>query len=149
MQNIVIYPQSFATLSDSELEEVTPSHIASPRCSRILAPTTPAVYASLIRMMLRYPRFNGTMYELESDLSELIGYHLLKMHHGYIDADDDDEWEKWEVDRRISEAVHLVRSWSVDNVWREGEEWIGDALSEIVRTGAIEHLPCKNPSSVE
>lgn len=142
MQNIVIYPQSFSTLYESELEEVTPNHITSPRCSAILAPTPPAVYASLIRMMLRYTRFNGTMYELQSDLSELIGYHLLKMENGYIDVDDDGEWEKWQVERRISDAVHLVRSWGVDSVWREGEDWIGDALAEIVRTGAIENLPC-------
>jgi len=82
------------------------------------------------------------MYELQSDLSELIGYHLLKMENGYIDVDDDGEWEKWQVERRISDAVHLVRSWGVDSVWREGEDWIGDALAEIVRTGAIENLPC-------
>ncbi|KAF9068492.1 hypothetical protein BDP27DRAFT_1421850 [Rhodocollybia butyracea] len=77
LQYIVIYPQSFATISDAELEETTPSHILSPCCSKVFVPTVPAIYASIMRMMLNYPQHSPTMYQLQSDLSELIGYHLL------------------------------------------------------------------------
>lgn len=143
VQHFVIYPQSFATLFDSELETMKPSHTTSSRCSTVLVPTAPAVYASLLRMMLRYDQFDPTMPELHSQLSELIGYHLLGLLDGHVDGDDDDEWERWNVDGRIVDAVHRVRSWGVDQVWRDGEEWIGDALAEVVRTGHIEHLPHK------
>jgi hypothetical protein len=97
-------------------------------------------------MILQYDRFHPTMYELRSQLSELIGYHLLGLSDGYMDGDDDEEWERWDVDRRISDAVHLVRSWGVDQVWRDGEEWMGNALAEVVRTGKIENLPHKPTS---
>ncbi|KAJ7755662.1 hypothetical protein DFH07DRAFT_940796 [Mycena maculata] len=63
------------------------------------------------------------MYELQSQLSD-IGYHLLGLSDGYID----DEWERWEVDRRKDDALYLIRLWGVDEVWRDAEEWVGDAL---------------------
>ncbi|KAJ6551536.1 hypothetical protein B0H19DRAFT_1158068 [Mycena capillaripes] len=78
------------------------------------------------------------MYELLSQLSELIGYHLLGLSNGYIDSEDE---ERWNVSGRMSDAAHLVKSWDVDQVWRDGEEWMGDALAEVVRTGRIEDLP--------
>lgn len=142
-QHLVIYPQSFTTLSDDELIATAPSHIESSRCSMVLIPSTPALYASLIRMMLRYTCFNRTLLALHTDVSELITYHLLESSDGFVDIDDDDEWESKEYDRRISDAWYLVRSWGVDQVWRGGEEWIGDALAEIVKTGQIQSLPCK------
>ncbi|KDQ11381.1 hypothetical protein BOTBODRAFT_46501 [Botryobasidium botryosum FD-172 SS1] len=137
IQHVIIYPQSFTTLTDDELITTTPNHISSPLCSTILIPPPPVVFASLVRMMLRYTRFDPTLLALQSDLSELITYHLLGLADGYVDLEDDDEWESKDVDNRIETAVHLIRSWSVDCIWREGEEWIGDALAEVVRTGMI------------
>ncbi|KAJ7180718.1 hypothetical protein C8R46DRAFT_985746 [Mycena filopes] len=141
VQHLIIYPQSFAALADCELETKPPSHTTSSRCSAVLVPTASAVYASILRLMLRYNESHPTMYELRSQVSELIGYHLLGMSDGYIQ--DDEEWERRNVDGRISDAVHLVRSWGVDQVWRDGEEWMGDALAEVIRTGHIENLPHK------
>ncbi|KDQ07485.1 hypothetical protein BOTBODRAFT_139998 [Botryobasidium botryosum FD-172 SS1] len=147
IQHVVIYPQSFTTLADGELLTTTTNYISTPLCPTILIPPPPAVFASLIRMMLRYTRFDPTLLALQSDVSELITYHLLGLADGYVDLEDDDEWERKDVDSRIATAVHLVRSWSMDRVWREGEEWIGDALAEVVRTGMVENLPCKLSSS--
>ncbi|KAJ7742891.1 hypothetical protein B0H16DRAFT_1019430 [Mycena metata] len=145
VQHLVIYPQSFATLADSEFEMRPPSHLLSPGCAPVLVPTAPAVYASILRMMLQYDKFHATMRILQSQLSELIGYHLLGLSGGFIDVDDDEEWERWDVNRRISDAVYLVRSSGVDEVWRDGEEWMGDALAEVVKTGHTEHLPHRLP----
>ncbi|KAJ7162031.1 hypothetical protein C8R46DRAFT_1103279 [Mycena filopes] len=136
VQHVVIYPQSFAAFADSELEKGRPNHIALSRCSTVFVPTAPAVYASILRMMLQYNSANP----LRTHWA-----HLLGLSGGYIDADDDEVWERWDVDRRISDAVHLVRSWGVDQVWRDGEEWMGDALAEVVKTGHIASLPHKPP----
>ncbi|KAJ7222315.1 hypothetical protein GGX14DRAFT_176097 [Mycena pura] len=140
VQHLMLYPQSFATLVDAELEEHPPSHVRLPCSAPVLVPTAPAVYASILRMMLQYDRFDPVVVELSSQLSELIGYHLLGLKDGYIEEED---WERWEVDRRIEDAVHVVRAWGMDQVWRDGEQWMGDALAEMVKTGGIEHLPTK------
>jgi hypothetical protein len=77
-----------------------------------------------------------------SDLSELIGYDLLRLDDGYVDPNDDVEWEVQGVDERLVQAAVRVREWG--DVWRRGEEWIGDALSAVVAgTGCIQHLPHK------
>jgi hypothetical protein len=136
LQYLIIYPQSFATISDDELEELQPNHILSSRCKSVLVPTQPAIYAGIMRMMLRYPRFCSSMYTLRSDLSELIGYHMWRFHDGHVDPDEEDEWS-------ADDAACIVRSWNLDRVWREGEEWMGDILVEVVRTFRMDHLPCK------
>lgn len=93
--------------------------------------------------MRHYPRFCGTRYILQSDLSELIGYHLLGL-EGYVDPFDDEKWVSLEMDRRLADAVLWVRTWGADGLWREDEEWIGEALAAVVgRTAKIEDLPCK------
>lgn len=143
VQHLTLYPLSFSTLSLSEMEEKPPYHITPSMCHSILVPSPPAVYASILRMMLQYPRFCGTMYTLQSDLSELIGYDFLGL-EGYVDPFDDEKWASLEIDRRLADAVHRVRTWGVDGRWREDEEWIGDALAAIVSgTAKIEDLPCK------
>ncbi|KAL4250063.1 hypothetical protein ABKN59_004914 [Abortiporus biennis] len=144
-QQIILYPLSYTSLQHAELIKSIPSHITNSRCSSILIPRPSAVYASLIRMMLRYPQYCSTRTVLESDISELVGYHLLSMDDGYADPEDDEEWEELEVDNRSSEALQLVRQWSVDEEWREGEEWIGDALAAILNgTGDIGCLPFRS-----
>ncbi|KAJ7221700.1 hypothetical protein GGX14DRAFT_430698 [Mycena pura] len=145
-QHIGIYPRSFAAFADSELEEKPPMHKEFSRCSPILVPTPPAVYASILRLMLRYRKGQAEMFELRSDLSELIGYHLYRLEDGYIDAYNDEVWEGMNMDQRVSDAIQLVRSWSADGLWRTGEEWMGDALAEYVRTGDDKYLRHKPAS---
>lgn len=145
VQHMVLYPISFSTLSRTELEEKKPYHIDPSLCLFILVPSEPSVYASILRMMLRYPRYGSTRTILASDLSELIGYHLMDLQGGFVDPYDDAQWEILEVDRRIRDAIATVRRWNEDSVWREGEEWIGDALVKVVSgAGKIEDLPCKS-----
>ncbi len=89
-----------------------------------------------------YGSFDATTKVLRSDLSELIGYDLLRLDDGYVDPNDDVEWEVKGVDERLVQAAVRVREWG--DVWRRGEEWIGDALGAVVEgTGCIEHLPHK------
>lgn len=78
-------------------------------------------------------------------MSELIGYHLLGLENGYVDPDDDESWDGLEISRRISDAVLTVRQW--DREWRQGEEWIGDALAGVIDASGgndIEYLPYKS-----
>lgn len=93
-------------------------------------------------MMLRYPRRNPTRGTLETDLSELIGYHLYHLAGGYVDIDDEEKCEELGVDMRIDDAVQTVESWGWDRQWREGEEWMGDALASVVKGSAdLDCLP--------
>ena len=139
----MLYPLSFASLIRSEL--ICAPHITSlpsPRCETILHPSPPAVFASILRMMLRYPRHCPTRRTLEADLSELIGYHLYRLEDGYVDVDDEELCEALEVDRRIADAVQIVKAWGWECRWREGEEWMGDALARVVQGSAeIDWLP--------
>ncbi|KAF8530443.1 hypothetical protein BU17DRAFT_36210 [Hysterangium stoloniferum] len=141
VQYMVLYPLSFSSLSLSELEKEPPMHLySSIRCPSIYVPSRPAVYASIIRLMTKYPPTCGTMTALRSDLSELIGYDLLQLEDGYIDSDDD---EAQNVSDRLVQASLIVEAWGT-GVWRKGEEWIGDALNAaVVGVGDIEHFPCK------
>ena len=86
VQHLALYPQSFSTLDDSELEEKLPSHhsTTSSLCKSIRVPSRPAVYASIIRLLLGYPEHCPTTTVLRSDLSELqvIGYDLLELEDG-------------------------------------------------------------------
>jgi hypothetical protein len=100
------------------MEEKPPFHITPSECHTILVPP-PAVYASILRMMLQYSRSSGTMGILKSDLSELIGYHLYGL-DGFVDTFDEELCASFEVDRRVADAVHRVRTWGVDGLWSEG-----------------------------
>jgi hypothetical protein len=46
-----------------------------------------------------------------SDLSELIGYNLYDLQDGFINLCDDKLWDELEVDRRIDDAVQIVKGW--------------------------------------
>ena len=148
VQHFVLYPLSFSSLAWSEVTKQAPYHIRpSVRCPNIFVPRPSAIYASLIRIMLNYPRYCSTRTNLESDLSELIGYHFLGLENGYVDSDDDALWEGLEIEQRITDAVLLVRQWSWDREWREDEEWIGDVLAAVVNGSGgndIENLPYKS-----
>ncbi|KAF8530433.1 hypothetical protein BU17DRAFT_36186 [Hysterangium stoloniferum] len=142
VQYMVLYPLSFSSLSLSELEKEPPMHLySSIRCPSIYVPSRPAVYASIIRLMAKYPLACGTRTVLQSDLAGLIGYDLLQLEDGCIDSDDD---ETQEVSDRLVQASLIVEAWGTGGVWRKGEEWIGDALNAVVVcVGRIEHFPCK------
>ncbi|GBE90121.1 hypothetical protein SCP_1801450 [Sparassis crispa] len=133
-QHLVLYPSSFASYIPSELSPA-PSLIplASPLCKSILVPRQSAVYASILRMMQRYPRWSSTRSTLETHLSELIGYNLYDLQDGYVDVDDEESCQALEVDRRVEDAVEIVRGWNHTGVWRVGEEWMGDALAAVVK----------------
>lgn len=130
---LALYPFSFTTFSFSELVETPLSLTSSPLCSSILVPTQHAVYGSLIRMMLRYPKYQ-TRTQLNSDLAQLILYNMYGSDGHFVDTSDeevcgaphDDE------DEGVADAIALVRRWNLEGYWREGEEWIGDALLAIV-----------------
>ena len=116
-----------------------PFHIQPTKCHDVLIPRPAAVYASLFRMMSKYPRYSRTRTSLESDLSELIGYHLLGLEDGYVSPEC---WKDMEVERRVTDAISTIRQWGWDNEWRDNEEWIGDALVAVVDGHSrIDELP--------
>jgi hypothetical protein len=141
----ILFPLSFSSFSAADLTSISSStYLSSQHHSTptILVPRPPAVYASILRMMLSYPRYCPTRTVLESDLSELIGYNLYDLQDGFIDLRDDELWEELEVDRRIDDAVQIVKGWGCSGEWREGEEWMGDALAAVVEgSGNIDFLP--------
>lgn len=92
--------------------------------------------------MSKYPLYSSTRNTLESDLSELIGYNLYDLQGGYVDVDDEELCEELHVDQRIRDATRTVQDWGCNNEWREGEEWIGDALIALVEgTADSDFLP--------
>ncbi|KAF4613878.1 hypothetical protein D9613_007534 [Agrocybe pediades] len=141
IQNIVIYPLSFTTLDPSEMTLEQPNHMQPSRCGPILVPRPSAVYASLVRMIVRCPQYSRIRTSLQSELSELIGYHLLRLEDGYVNPEDEETCEDVGIDRRIATAVSLVRQWSCEREWRKDEEWIGDALVVIIEGCDIGCLP--------
>ena len=146
VQHLALYPQSFSTLDDSELEEKLPSHhsTTSSLCKSIRVPSRPAIYASIIRLLLSYPAYCATTTVLRSDLSELIGYDLLGLEDGYLDPNGVQALVAVGLEQRLAAATKVVLQWGTNGVWRPGEEWIGDVLGAVVAgAGCIEYLPCK------
>ena len=66
-------------------------------------------------------------------MSELISYHLYDLQDGYVNIDNKELCETLEVDRRVADAVQIVKSWGWDFKWREGEDWMGDAQAFVVK----------------
>ncbi|KAI0349715.1 hypothetical protein OH77DRAFT_1414481, partial [Trametes cingulata] len=146
-QHLVLYPASIAAFSPSDLEpqpRCLPGAVSLPDAvsETILVPKEPAVYASILRMMRSYPRYDPTRITLESDLSELIGYNLYGLEGGYLDVDDEDLCEELEVDRRIEDAVHKVEMWRMTNQLGDDEGWIADDLADVVSgRQTVEDIP--------
>lgn len=140
VQFLHLFPASFASFAPSELY-ATPNHI-SPSLL-ILVPRAPAIYSSLMRIMSRYPRNWRARTTLAAQLELLINYHLLGYHleDGYVDMEDEELCKELNVDRRVTDAIALVHAWSCDEEWREGEEWMGDALIALLGKGDIKFLP--------
>ncbi|KAJ2928188.1 hypothetical protein H1R20_g8904, partial [Candolleomyces eurysporus] len=147
LQCLVLYPASFVSLNPEELDTTPSIHLLpSPSTTKILVPRPSAVYAWLLRTMLKYPRSCAVRTILASDLSELVDYHLLRVVEGYVNPDENPErWKELNMKRRIADALELINQWTQNHEWREGEEWFGDALEAIVSgDGNIEYLPSSN-----
>jgi len=78
---------------------------------------------------------------LRSELSslvfyDLLGYDLTELKDFFVDGAD------LEGNERLEKAAWTIKSWGADCVWREGEEWIGDALGLFTGgEGKMESLP--------
>ncbi|KAK0449197.1 hypothetical protein EV421DRAFT_1780524 [Armillaria borealis] len=132
---ILLYPSSFCHFSPSELESVDQPLFGSDKLSVPLnVPTVSATYASLVRTAAVYKRSDPARKTLLSELAQLALYNLYDGDYGkgFEDEDEDEDDE-----REIQQAVAVVRGWT----WNAGEEWIGDALAEVVATSAYGNLP--------
>ena len=125
---LVVYPLSFSGFRPCEISEQSVQYSKLHRCSPILVPRPSAVYASHMRMMLRYPINSATWLTLQSDMAQLMLYHLM----GYTleTISDDDEEDEY---RRVDDGVQIVREWSARKEWGDGEEWMESALCGLVR----------------
>ncbi|THH15917.1 hypothetical protein EW146_g4641 [Bondarzewia mesenterica] len=143
VQYLILLPISFASYTSSELDLLPRiTSLPSPTSRTLLVPQSTTVYASILRAMAAYPRWSPTRQTLESNLSELIGYNLYDLQGGYVDIDDDDLCHLLEVDRRVKDAIQVVKGWGWAGKWRDGEEWMDDALVAVVAgTGEFEALP--------
>lgn len=110
------------TLDNSELDEKPPHHSTISVCKSILVPSRPALYASIIRLLLSYPKNCATTKVLRSNLSELIGYDLLELEDGYMDTNDDEAVVAIGLAQRLVDATQDALQWGTDGVWRPGEE---------------------------
>ncbi|KAG7443083.1 uncharacterized protein BT62DRAFT_935405 [Guyanagaster necrorhizus] len=125
---ILLYPSSFYPFRPSELESVNQPLFGLDFLSVPLnVPTTSATYASLVRTAAVYERNNDTRKTLLSELAQLALYNLYDGDYGKYSGDEDDDEES---EREIQQAVAVVH-----------EEWIGDALAEVVATAAYDTLP--------
>lgn len=121
-QHLVLYPLSFAAFRPCEISEQPAQYSNLRRCSRILVPRPSAVYASLMRMMLRYPTNSTTWSVLWVDVGQLVLYHLL----GYtLETISDEEDEN----RRIDGTVETIREWGMRKEWGRGRVDGGRAVS--------------------
>ena len=133
-QHLVLYPASFAAYSSADLSPAPRfTSLHHPLCRTLLIPSPAAVYVSILRMMKAYRHFDATRIVLQSDLSQLIDYHLYGLDCGYVDVDNEELCEALELDRRVDDAVHTVERWRVtDSALHEADEWIADTLVKIV-----------------
>lgn len=141
VQFLHLFPASFASFLPSELYPA-PNH--KPLSLPIFIPRAPALYSCLIRIMSRYPRNWRARGTLGAQLEMYIHYHLsgFRLEDGYVDVDDEELCKRLNVDGHVADAIALVRGWSCGGEWREGEEWMGDALVALLSgKGDIEFLP--------
>lgn len=116
--------------------------VVIPEPVMVLVPRPSAGFASLVRLLMRYAKGDKTRNTIISDLSQVMLYYLLAQPPGLISLDDEDEDGDEAV---IQEAVCRICEWGRASEWREGEEWIGDALVSIVRgIGGVECLPWRS-----
>jgi len=138
---IALYPFSLPAFSRSELSEQRPFHLSPSRCSSILVPRPSAVCAFIIRTMAKYPQYCQTRRVLDNELGELVLYFFLGYTLHNLPKGEEEAWQLEDEDRRIAAASNIVKQWCLDREWRQGEEWIGDALASFVTGGDIPSLP--------
>lgn len=126
---LVVYPLSFAAFRSCEISEQPVQYSKLHRCSHILVPRPSAVYASLMRMMRRYPTHSTNWSTLRAEMADLHLYHLLGYTLETISDEDDEEDEN----KRVDAAVETVREWSARKEWGDGEEWMESALCGFLR----------------
>lgn len=127
--HLVVYPLSFAAFRHYELSEQPVKYSKLRRCSHILVPRPSAVYASLMRMMRRYPTNSSNWCTLRAEMADLHLYHLL----GYTLETITDEEDEEDENKRVDAAVETIREWSARKEWGEGEEWMESALLGFLR----------------
>ncbi|TEB34231.1 hypothetical protein FA13DRAFT_1729739, partial [Coprinellus micaceus] len=115
-----LYPASFVSFKPEELYTSTPIHRRSSTPTiKVLIPRPSAVYGWLFRTMLLYPKYCSVRTILQSDLSELVDYHL-QVQEGFVDPDKNPElWEELDMPKRTIEALDVISQWTRNNEWRE------------------------------
>ncbi|KAF5339860.1 hypothetical protein D9611_009189 [Ephemerocybe angulata] len=144
VQHLRLYPTSFVQLNPEELYTAPSECLPSGR--EVLVPRPSAVYAWILRTMLKYPKWGSDRTTLNSDLQELHDYHLYRIEMGFVSFKDSPElWKKLNMDERVANVQSVINEWKWDDEWREGEEWFGDALAAIAAgKGRIDCLPSSN-----
>ncbi|KAF8901179.1 hypothetical protein CPB84DRAFT_1815254 [Gymnopilus junonius] len=139
VQYLHLFPASFPAYLSSELVKDTSQ---SPDYT-LLVPRASAVYASILRLLASHPRKNPRIRNrLLSDLEMLIHYNLMDLQGGFVDSDDDEQWDTLQMDSRIETAVATVQAWGLNGEWREGEDWMQDALIAVIKgTASMDNLP--------
>ncbi|KAM6494250.1 hypothetical protein JOM56_010611 [Amanita muscaria] len=132
ISHIVLYPFSLMPVLPSELSAQPPSHLSPSRCSNILVPRPSAACAFLLRAITKYPRFCYTRTVLQSNLEELVLYFFLGYTLRDLPKGEEDEWVREDEHRRIAAASQVIKQWSSDEKWRQGEEWMGGVLAAVV-----------------
>lgn len=66
-------------------------------------------------------------------------YHLLR--YTLDDVNSEEETEEEET-IRVSETINRIRKWGIQGEWRQGEEWMEDALvANFKRQGDCAYFP--------
>lgn len=91
-------------------------------------------------MVTRYSSYSSTGSVIKSDLSELVGYHLLELSGSYVNPDNTEILKT--MPGRIAKATRTVCEWICEGQWLDEEGWMADALAAITsEAGDIDHLP--------
>ena len=132
-QHLVIYPLSFAEFRSCEISEQQAQYSKLHCCTRILVPRPSAVYASLMRMILRYPANSATWSTLRVDLGQLILYHLMGHTLDTVNLEEDEE----EEGNRVNTAIGTIGEWVLRKEWGEEEVWMERVLTRVLRGGGF------------
>lgn len=135
MQCLHLYPSSLPSYTPNELESIYIDDVPA------LVPRASAVYSGIVRMMSKYVLYSAERYKLQSDLELLVNYHLLMIEKF---PTDEEGMKMLGVEKRVKEAEEKIRAWGRAGEWREGEEWIEDALVGIMSGREdMENLPSR------
>ena len=139
MQCLLLVPASIAGFSRSELMNFTFEHTEA----NVGVPCVAPLISWMLRKLQRsYRRGTPERYRLESELEAYIIRNLHRFEVPYPDLDDYERCKKVGLYRRMRVAERIVREWKVEGEIRENEEWMIDALIEIIyHMRGIDELP--------